>query len=515
MLRLPYVLIAAFALLNGLYLLVSPLDLSPDEAHYWDWSRRLDWSYYSKGPIIAWLIRASCELFGTTAVAVRLPAVFCNALTLIAFHQLVRRTLNDRIALAALAFVVVLPPVSAGAILSTIDAPFLCCWSWALLCVHRAVFDGNAWNWTAAGGFVALGTMTKYTMLAFPALVGLYLLLAGQARSGRGFRRMTAIGLLGLLPILHWNATHDWLGVRHLFGQAGLATGPKIGFKPFGPLDYLGGQFAFLAGYWFCAFAAGAWTYRRSRCPQMAFLWWFSVPVVLALVPFSLRVKVQPNWPAAAYLAGFPLAVVWVFDQLRSESRTYRVAAGACLAFGITVCASLSVLTRFPQLALPILAQHAAEPTDDRLAPVRNLDPTARLRGWKHLAAAVDELRERVWREDGEDPRIATMTWTVPGELGFYCAGHPTVHSFGPALSDRFSQYDIWRPNPLADAQDFRGCTFVYVGEKIPEGEEAFDRYDGPFRVEYRENGVTVGGWKLWIARGYRGFRNRDNKPQY
>ena len=27
--------------------------------HYWDWSRHLDWSYYSKGPLVAWLIRGS------------------------------------------------------------------------------------------------------------------------------------------------------------------------------------------------------------------------------------------------------------------------------------------------------------------------------------------------------------------------------------------------------------------------------------------------------------------------
>src|SRR5262249_25418158 len=30
-----------------------PLDLGQDEAHYWDWSRHLDWSYYSKGPLVA------------------------------------------------------------------------------------------------------------------------------------------------------------------------------------------------------------------------------------------------------------------------------------------------------------------------------------------------------------------------------------------------------------------------------------------------------------------------------
>src|SRR5271155_403291 len=46
-----------------------PIDLAPDEAHYWDWSRHLDWSYYSKGPLVAWLIRLSCDLFGSWSLA--------------------------------------------------------------------------------------------------------------------------------------------------------------------------------------------------------------------------------------------------------------------------------------------------------------------------------------------------------------------------------------------------------------------------------------------------------------
>src|SRR5947208_1127731 len=70
--------------------LACPLDLAPDEAHYWDWSRHLDWSYYSKGPLVAWLIRGSCELFGawserftgSLGFAVRLPAVVCGGFLL-------------------------------------------------------------------------------------------------------------------------------------------------------------------------------------------------------------------------------------------------------------------------------------------------------------------------------------------------------------------------------------------------------------------------------------------------
>src|SRR5579859_123754 len=68
-----------------------PLDLAPDEAHYWQWSRQLDASYYSKGPAIAFLIRGSCELFGQSAFAVRFPAVICGCLLLAGLYVLSAR----------------------------------------------------------------------------------------------------------------------------------------------------------------------------------------------------------------------------------------------------------------------------------------------------------------------------------------------------------------------------------------------------------------------------------------
>ncbi len=83
------VLILGAAGLHVLYLAHDcPLDLAQDEAHYWDWSRHLDWSYYSKGPLVAWLIRGGCELFGNTALGVRLPAVGCGALLLAGLYVL-------------------------------------------------------------------------------------------------------------------------------------------------------------------------------------------------------------------------------------------------------------------------------------------------------------------------------------------------------------------------------------------------------------------------------------------
>src|SRR5687768_10768613 len=80
-----------------------PLDLAPDEAHYWDWSRHLDWSYYSKGPLVAWLIRASCWLLGpwsasvagSEMLAVRMPAVVCGSLLLGGLYVLTVQTLRS------------------------------------------------------------------------------------------------------------------------------------------------------------------------------------------------------------------------------------------------------------------------------------------------------------------------------------------------------------------------------------------------------------------------------------
>ena len=37
------------------------MEASPDETYYYQWSQRLDWAYYSKGPGVALAIRAGRE----------------------------------------------------------------------------------------------------------------------------------------------------------------------------------------------------------------------------------------------------------------------------------------------------------------------------------------------------------------------------------------------------------------------------------------------------------------------
>src|SRR2546429_9911520 len=51
--------------------ILATTDLEFDEAHYWMWSERLAPAYFSKGPAIAFAIRASTAGFGANEVGVR------------------------------------------------------------------------------------------------------------------------------------------------------------------------------------------------------------------------------------------------------------------------------------------------------------------------------------------------------------------------------------------------------------------------------------------------------------
>lgn len=515
------IVIAVVAVLNVLYLLADcPLDLAPDEAHYWDWSRRLDWSYYSKGPLVAWLIRGSWEAFGglsaalvgSEMLAVRLPAIGCQAVLLAAVYVLTSRTLRSpKLAFFGVLIAVTLPPVAAVGTVMTIDPPFLACWAWACVFAHSAALrSGGIGMWAAAGFAAILGVLAKYTMLMFPVCVAAYLWAVPGRRvefRRQGYWVMCSLTAVGMLPILYWNARNDWVSFKHLFAlAAGPADEPRPLLSPLNLLGYLAGQWGLLLGFWFQAFAVAAWVHRPGRCHgrHTAFLWWMSVPLWVFFAAASLRSEGQPNWPAPAYVSGLILALGWVADSWSNLALRRWLIGG--LAVAATVGITLTFCAHYPAFMRSVLAGLVRPASQDTPAPIRKLDPISRLAGWRTLAVKVDRLRERVKGQDGQEPVLVGMVWTVPGELGFYCAGHPEAYSFGSAIADRRSQYDIWRPNPIADAQAFRGRTFLYVGERMPEMERAFDWVEPPVEVIASDGGVPVAAWKVWVCRGFRGL---------
>jgi hypothetical protein len=188
-----------------------------------------------------------------------------------------------------------------------------------------------------------------------------------------------------------------------------------------------------------------------------------------------------------------------------------------CLGINVVLGLLVVVGVHFPAPFQPIVARIVGPPTERDPTPARRLDITARLHGWGTLAAEVDRLRERIAAETGREPVLAATYWSIPGHLAFSCRGQPTVYAIGiPNRTDRHSQYDFWRPNPVADAQVFVGRSFVIVGDLGPDVLKAFDRVESPVRVVHAENGIPLQVWSIQICHGFRGFASvASHEPGY
>jgi hypothetical protein len=520
-------LIVLASVLHVVYLVHNcPLDLAPDEAHYWDWSRHLDWSYYSKGPLIALIIRGSCELLGPWAEAttgslmpaIRFPAVLCGALVLASLYVLTVLTLKrESWAFGVVALTLTQPLMAAGSSIMTIDAPYTACWGWALVFGYLAAVRHKPWAWPVTGLIVAIGILAKYTMVLLVPSIALFLFWRHLANPGRepggevtaggirtsppglrrGFAIMCLIGALGAVPIIIWNAQHDWVTFRHVGWQAGA----RAGWRWLGPLAFLGGQFGILLGFWFVVLAAALWSSRpwKDSDPDRQYLWWLCVPTLAVFMLASFKTTGQLNWAVTAYLSGGVLAAGWLGERI--HIRGWRIGTIATAALG----SFLIVVAHYPAMSQPVLLSIVGTPTKQHPLPLRRFDPTARLRGYRTLAAAVDRMRQEA-RAVGDEPIIACTFWNLPGLLGVYCDGRPTVYTLGPAVYDRRSQLDFWRPNPLWDAEEFRGRSFVLVGDLAPQVLEAFDRIDPPRVIQHCEAGQPIAIWYAAIGWGYRGF---------
>ena len=174
--RFWWLLAAVFIARIGVTLMfVDGADLAGDEAYYWDWGRRPDWCYYSKPPMIGWLMGVIGWLTGNAEWGIRFAALLLGTATLVIVHRMALVMFDARTAFLA-ALLVLLTIANAGLnLLFTIDAPLLLFWTLALLLFWFAA-QKPACNtrWLALALVIGLGTLSKQMMLAFPGLMLLF-----------------------------------------------------------------------------------------------------------------------------------------------------------------------------------------------------------------------------------------------------------------------------------------------------------------------------------------------------
>lgn len=423
--RFPPALLAGLAAVTLLRLaLAAVLPLGDDEAFYWDWSRHLAPGYLDHPPAIAWLVRGSTAVFGNTAFAVHLVATILLAVTSLALWLLAREVLGrDDAATVAVALVNVTPVFAAGGLLAAPDGPLGLAWVLMLLWTWRAAAGGGrVWSWLSTGAWLGLALDSKYTAIALPVSVAVW--LAAIPRYRVWLRRPEPYGGLALAaavfaPVLLWNAVHRWASFAYtLHGRPGWSAGPNapvflaLQFVYLGPL-----LFPWLVWALFVASRRGL-----AADGRWAFLAASGVPVIVAVIGFSLIGEAKGHWAAPGYLAAtVALAGLITERPWAARSGLWRT--------GVVAGAASAVLVTALTHALPVLST--------ALLPPR-LDPTVDYYGWPSAARTI----AAVARRDARGPVfIASDRYQMLAQFDFSTGGrYPTA-----SLTGR-DQYAYWTP---------------------------------------------------------------------
>lgn len=435
-----YLFLLGLSLFRMYYLSFGPLDLSPDEAHYWEWSRRLDLSYYSKGPMIAYLIALSTSLFGDTVFGVRFLAVVLSLLSSIILYRLGKEMYNEQVGAASAILFQVIPLFSAFGILFTIDSPFLFFWILSLYLFWKAVTskeqNTNSFvspryalrvtrYWIFLGISVGFGLLTKYTTAFF--YVCAFIFLVSSAKHRRFLLTLSPylallLSLIVFSPVIIWNAQHDWVTLRHTAGQAHIAEGLRISVMSF--IEFAGSQLGVVTPVLFVLILFALWKAggkgQDTSGSHGKFLFWFSAPVIVFFLLKSLQGKVQANWAMMGYITGLiAFSEIFINQWVR-----YRPAIKKIIIIGLALALLLTAVAHYPsKFHLPV-----------------KLDPSARLKGWDDLGKEVHGIYSDM-REKGQ-VFIFSDSYQISSELAFYVAGHPITYCVN--LGRRMNQYDLW-----------------------------------------------------------------------
>ncbi len=318
---------------NGL----SPLNLYADEAQYWRWGDTLDWGYYSKPPMIAWVIHAVTAMFGNAEWAVRLPAAFLHTAGAVMIYFLGKSMYGPRAGMfASLGYALMPAVILSSAVIST-DGVLMPFWCAALWCLWRLRSGEGGWaSALGLGAAIGLGFLSKYAMLYFMIGIILVLVIDKDSRkaliSAKGLAAF-ALALAIFAPHLYWNAANDFKTVSHTVDNANLG-GDLI--NPDNSLTFLVDQLGVFGPVSFLALIFGLFIMRSEDQGIMGRDRWllcFILPVLVIILGQAVLSRANANWAATAYPAASVLVAAWLTRARPNRNLWYWIAGISFVAF--------------------------------------------------------------------------------------------------------------------------------------------------------------------------------------
>src|SRR6185295_1543872 len=213
--------IALIIVVRAVVAAVTPLSF--DEAYYWLWSRNLAWGYFDHPPLIAFVIRAGTAVFGDSSAGIRFIPLLLSIAGVVAVWRAGAILLKSEYhgALAAL-FFSLMPMIGIETLTATPDSPQIAASAVLLYALAKIAETGRGEWWIAVGAAAGFALLSKYTAFFWGAGILTWLVLVPSER--RWFASFWlylggALALLMFVPVVMWNAGHDWASFALQFGR--------------------------------------------------------------------------------------------------------------------------------------------------------------------------------------------------------------------------------------------------------------------------------------------------------
>jgi len=445
------------------------LQLHPDEAYYWLWSRQLDIAYFDHSPLVAYFIWFT-TLFSNAELWVRLSGTLVTLIVSFLTWRLSLQLFGSIVVAAGSVMLFnVYPLTMLGLIVITPDIPVFLFWSLSVYLFWQIMQSKKAWLWYALGVSFGLALLSKYTAILLLPCLFLYLVLTEDRRWLKTVHPYLAllISFLCFLPVVYWNSRHEWISFVFQFGH-GLG-GQHYSFGRIA--DYVAGQLllvgpiAWLLGM----YAAFACLFRKNKA--LLFLVLTALPIIVFFGFSSLKKLAGPNWPAFAY---FTFSILLTKYFLDSASKIRRSLWFGALFTSLLISAILTLHARFSVIPLARFSTELAV-----------TDATNWFYGWRELGAELKKY---------PDMKFAVApSHQLAAEIIYYTDEKIFVQTDEKAT--RLSQFNLW-PWPT----ELKGKNGFYVwdegGAVGPYG-EYFASTTGSDTLTILRGGVPVRSYHI------------------
>lgn len=457
-----------------------------DEAYYYHWSLNPDWGYYSKPPMVAWVIALTTSIFGDTDFAVKLGAPLLYGATAWIIYLIGRQFWYPKAAVASALVFSAAPLTGFNSLFITTDAPLLFFWALSVWRFNIATHTKTWQDWTLLGIAVGLGMMSKYTMALLPIGLILYMLVnPGLRQQLTGLKPWAAALLAGaiFLPNIYWNYQHQFVTLSHtseisqldkqLFHPDMLAEFILSQLLVFGPIwSY------FLFRQWFSKLA-------RTSITHSGLLMAIFLPLFAVICTQALLSRAFINWAAPCLIA----VSLWTGFYLSTFSfRKLYIGMGVQLF-------ALALFYHWPQ----VLSVMGIEDS-------RKNDPYQRTLGWPEISKQLIPTLQAY-----PDAVITSPSRKLLAYVGFYATpGELNVARWNSDDSNIRDYYDLFFNLRKYDNQPEKAFLLINEVEITDEVLSRFDSCGTGQMFEYQALKDLTRTVYLYPCKGFKGYSNEN-----